>query len=1013
MLHDANCKAAFRGTTSNLIIEIGKVRARTSFFVMPDVDHSILLGRSFLCRTESLILNKHNETMILLLCDPACGNYEVITCRNTGLRSGRNKPNLGSFTFEESKNELRRLWEVPEEEEGTEVLTLSFSDVNKAMEVVAAHDMADLEAIKALREQVFENRQVRSLLEEYNLTASGLKSKHCMREATIVGFVFNENGRRPDVKKTDKIMEWPIPFRSITDVRSFLDTCGFWRSFVENFTAKTEHLRKMVRQDQKWVWGGDQEEAVKRMKAKFKEGDLVLGAPNYEVTEEKLFIIETDVGPTALGGVLVQADAEGKERLLWFESRTLNTAERNYSQFKKETLMMLHCLRIFRNYVFGRRFILRVDPTALASSLKNYTQSDPTVARWLAYIWIFNFELNRIPGDKNRADWLSLINWDEIDQESIEDTPPIDRFLDQEEDVRLHINEWSLRVPSCVGHPIWLALKGYKQKEKLILKPFQKEDPWGGKDFHWMTKLASAGTHNLAEEVRTIEEVPTQPTRYEPAEESSGPEPEAEPHEPGELQTEEVITVGDDTPPPTPIPEQVRQYRPEGIPEPDSEEIPILPSETITPPLKQAEPEEQEEIERAGTRIVAALQPAEHAAEHMDTEMPASEGLPPKFPPPKEGGSAGVPLGEVREARVGRPSGETAEEKFVRVQACIAKIYEKKIRMEAAGEAPTPPIDPGTSEQRIGEPWTRYEDMRDAACLRSREAGRGDERVDEARETGDLGFFATRMAIERTDKRILQAATTYFQRYAMLSDELAASWLGVEQLSTQLAEEKAKNQAWRSQRRAREAEWERRLQDMAAVVERLSATKVVDWTEQSRYGIQGEEVRGLFGQGGMPGPPEQERMKKFFLDPAEVEARRKAEEKSFSFKAPTELASQQATPMMIENPMEGPTQRSQPPLEEGGPAEESPTILLEVQGGTLTEAVATAEPETMEEEASRLNELVAAMEVDIPLERPQRLNTPEYGPKGAGARGGILFLSMFYELDVENMSPSRMRGMMS
>ncbi|GBG84721.1 hypothetical protein CBR_g39097 [Chara braunii] len=160
MLHDANCKAAFCGTASNVIIEIGKVRVRTCFFVMPDVDHPILLGRLFLCRTEMLIFNKHDGTMIPLLCDPACGNYEVITCRNTGPRSGRNRPNLGSFTFEESENERRRLWEVPEEEERAEVLTLSLTDVNKAMEVVSAHDMADPEAIKALREQVLENPQV-------------------------------------------------------------------------------------------------------------------------------------------------------------------------------------------------------------------------------------------------------------------------------------------------------------------------------------------------------------------------------------------------------------------------------------------------------------------------------------------------------------------------------------------------------------------------------------------------------------------------------------------------------------------------------------------------------------------------------------------------------------------------------------------------------------------------------------------------------------------------------------
>ncbi|GBG63108.1 hypothetical protein CBR_g36595 [Chara braunii] len=371
---------------------------------------------------------RHEGTMILALSDPACGNYEIIKCRNTGPRSGRNRLNLGSFTFEESEYLRRRLREEQEEEGVGEVLSLSLNDVNKAMEVVAAHDMADPEAIKALREQdlqrlnavtvrdagglpnadalsescagrpiislidlysgydqfpvypldrpvtamhtprglihmnvapqgwtnavamvqrhmiramqtvsphitqpyiddlvvkgpkekeenevmpgvrrfvwkhVQDIDQVLGLLEEHNLTASSPKSKHCMREATILGFVCNEKGWRPDGKKTNKILEWPVPFQSITNVRSFLGTCGFWRSFVKDFATKTEHFRKLVRRDQEWIWGEHQEKAVERMKIEFKEGGLVLGAPNYEATEEKPFVVETDAGPTALGG---------------------------------------------------------------------------------------------------------------------------------------------------------------------------------------------------------------------------------------------------------------------------------------------------------------------------------------------------------------------------------------------------------------------------------------------------------------------------------------------------------------------------------------------------------------------------------------------------------------------------------------------------------------------------------------------------------------------------------------
>ncbi|GBG61845.1 hypothetical protein CBR_g23800 [Chara braunii] len=251
------------------------------------------------------------------------------------------------------------------------------------------------------------------------------------------------------------------------------------------------------------------------MKEEFREGGLVLGASDYDATETRPFIVETDAGPTALGGVLIQADMEGNERPLRFESRTLSTTERNYSQFKRETFAVLHCLRIFRNYVFGRRFILRVDPTALAYSLRNYVPSDPTIARWLMCIWMFNFELERIPGSKNRADGLSRINWDKQEGEAVESTPPFDGFLDQEEDVRLHINKWSPRVPSCVGYPIWQAPKGYERRNELVLKRFEEEDPWGGKDVQWMMELALASSHSLVKDMRTIEEGPGQVERHE------------------------------------------------------------------------------------------------------------------------------------------------------------------------------------------------------------------------------------------------------------------------------------------------------------------------------------------------------------------------------------------------------------------------------------------------------------------------------------------------------------------
>ncbi|GBG89730.1 hypothetical protein CBR_g49582 [Chara braunii] len=359
--------------------------------------------------------------------------------------------------------------------------------------------------------------QVLDLLKEHNLTASGSKSKHCMSGATILGFVCDERGRRPDTKKTNKIFEWPTPFETITEVRSFLGTCGFWRIFIKGFAAKTEHLRKLVRQGRDWEWGETQEVVIRDLKKEFEEGGLVLGVPDHAAVMTRPFIVETDAGSTALGGVLIKKDLNGEERPLRFESRTLNTAERNYSQFKRETLAILHCLRIFRNYLFGSRFVLRVDPTALAGSLKNYAPSNPTIARWLTYIWMFDFELERILGNKNRADGLSRVDWDKSSGGVIEDTPPVDGFLDNEEDVRLHINSWSLSVGNYITHgrPVWLTPPGYVRLPGLVLKPYVEEDSWGKPDVEWMMELALADKHQLGEDLITVENGAQQVEKHE------------------------------------------------------------------------------------------------------------------------------------------------------------------------------------------------------------------------------------------------------------------------------------------------------------------------------------------------------------------------------------------------------------------------------------------------------------------------------------------------------------------
>ncbi|GBG92406.1 hypothetical protein CBR_g55341 [Chara braunii] len=246
----------------------------------------------------------------------------------------------------------------------------------------------------------------------YNITASGPKSILAVPKVTILGFRCGAYCRKPNPAKTDQISQWPSP-------------CARQQSFAKI----VEPIQAMIRKEGTMDWTEEREGAVQTLKDILTSEQVALSAPCFNDEVGRPFILEMDGGPFAVGGVLIQRDEEGKNRPIRFESRTPNSAKRRYSQFKKEVLAILHCLKTFQAYLFGRRFILRIDPTNVVGALKNYRPIDPTVGRWVGFIWQFDYKIERIVGIRNKANGLSRVC---ITSEGVEDAEPIDAFLKYE-----------------------------------------------------------------------------------------------------------------------------------------------------------------------------------------------------------------------------------------------------------------------------------------------------------------------------------------------------------------------------------------------------------------------------------------------------------------------------------------------------------------------------------------------------------------------------------------------------
>ena len=122
--------------------------------------------------------------------------------------------------------------------------------------------------------------------------------------------------------------------------------------------------------------------------------------------DEGNFRLDTDASNEAIGAVLSQVQ-DGQERVVCYASRLLNRTERNYCVTRRELLAVVFFIKQFRNYLLGRRFLVRTDHSALRW-LRNLSEPIGQQARWLETLEEFEFDIEHRPGKRHgNADALS------------------------------------------------------------------------------------------------------------------------------------------------------------------------------------------------------------------------------------------------------------------------------------------------------------------------------------------------------------------------------------------------------------------------------------------------------------------------------------------------------------------------------------------------------------------------------------------------------------------------------
>ncbi|XP_063374893.1 uncharacterized protein K02A2.6-like [Cydia amplana] len=250
-------------------------------------------------------------------------------------------------------------------------------------------------------------RAVLQRLQDAGLTLQKAKCDFFKDELEYLGYTINKHGLKKSPKKVDAIVNAPTP-TNVASLQSFLGLVNYYRNFVPSASSLLSPLYQLLQKGSKWVWNTEHNDAFMAIK-KHLSSDQLLAHYNPNAT----IILTTDASPYGLGAILSLIDDDGVERPVSYASRTLNAAEKRYSQLQKEATSIIFGVRRFHQYLYGRTipFVLRTDHKPLISIFGPY-KGIPEVSanrlqRYAMFLCAYNYTIEYIRSADNSADYLS------------------------------------------------------------------------------------------------------------------------------------------------------------------------------------------------------------------------------------------------------------------------------------------------------------------------------------------------------------------------------------------------------------------------------------------------------------------------------------------------------------------------------------------------------------------------------------------------------------------------------
>ena len=165
------------------------------------------------------------------------------------------------------------------------------------------------------------------------------------KKVELLGYVVSEEGRSSNPEKVKVIREMSPP-TTVKAVRSLLGMTGYYRSLIQGYADLAAPLTELTRKNQRFVWTERHQKSFEQLREALITTPI-LAPPRLD----KPYRLYTDASDLAVGGILVQQDKHGVERVIQYVSKALSETQKRWATCEKECYAVVYCIQKLRTYL--------------------------------------------------------------------------------------------------------------------------------------------------------------------------------------------------------------------------------------------------------------------------------------------------------------------------------------------------------------------------------------------------------------------------------------------------------------------------------------------------------------------------------------------------------------------------------------------------------------------------------------------------------------------------------------